>query len=848
MDRHNRLATILGAEFLSSSGSRVALADRSGTLTYDELWAAVSKLSQFLTVYDGRAISIEAGRSIAQVVGLLGVLMSGNVPVPLDPATPDEVREDKRKTADVVAVIDSNLTLKPRDHTGTTVFQVETLPACVLFTSGSTGKPKGVLLGAAAIGHYVEKTATLYGATEGDVFLQYSSPEFDGYLDEVFVALSVGARLHIRDPLFPAGGSGFFDACGAADVTVLELPTASWRELARSLPADTGVRLPRLRLVVIGGEAADARSRDLWFDAFGDDKIRQLNAYGPTEAAISVTFQDMRRNLPIALGAPLGAAALKIVGDDGSELPSGVSGEIWIGGVPLADGYTDEANTRAKFVFTPDGRRWYKTGDRATRDRDGQIHYEGRLDRQVKLRGGYRVELGEIEAAVKRLLPTAWAEVVAPKTRFGRLPVVFLTGVSKEEIIALRQDLATSLVSYAQPAAIEAVETFPLTSRDKVDLSELEQMGARLLENHSVSARPNATTYDMVVTALSPFARGMAIDGTTEFLGLGMDSLDAVQFVTVLSENLGKDVSFDALLRHATVIDLVRHVEADDARINLVHYAQGERKLVKLRASGETLWCFFPPLSGAATRYIRMPVLLPQDMAVWAMETPAQIVGGGLHDGARTLAKELVSKGALDFERLILSGYSLGGAFAFQTMRVLLEEFGADASKCRLALLDPVPPKAPGVALPEVARIFISVGFRCQGDHTLYINKDGLPDFTKVTRGAKDAGLLSETASEIIIRDAWKVYVCNSCLSEQFEPCPMAVPVNLLLTTGAEQDAATVLRASESPKMWRGVATDDEVHLIDTHHFALMERANEGLVQRWLHAVAKSRGRARVVL
>lgn len=843
MDKHGRLETILGGCLGEGFETNIALADGDRSLTYNELSNKVDEVVKGLSGYAGVAISIEFGRSINQVIGCLAVLKSGNIPVPLDPATSEEIRVEKRRAANVYFRLGEDLGLLPLSSEIKFFDKLdEEFPACILFTSGSTGKPKGVKVGADSLGNYVKEVVKLYGLTSNDVVLQYSSPEFDGYFDELFSTLAVGACLYIRNKSFPASGLGFFRCCNDAGVTVLELPTAAWREIGSILFANPSIRTPSLRLVVTGGEAADEYTRDIWFESFSSNKLRQINAYGPTEAAISVCFHEMIRNEPVTIGMPIGGVYLQFVDENGAVVQDNCSGEVWIGGVALADGYLNEKMTEEKFVIDANGTRWYKTGDRGRRDDAGNIHYEGRIDRQVKVRGGYRVELGEIQSVVGAVLPKIWAEVVAPKTPYGRVPVVFLlASVSDVSIQALYKQMKVLLPTYAQPAEIKLIETFPMTSRGKVDFLKLEDMAASAIAE-SDNSSDSISVFSKIQTALSPFLRGDVVLKETEFLSLGLDSLDIVQFLMILSDAVGCDITSDDLLEYTSVADLETYINSlKDNNINLVHYPKGERQLVKMRSSGKSLWCFFPPLSGAATRYVKMPALLPAEDAVWAMETPASLVEQGFIQAAKVLACTIFENGVGSFNNIIFSGYSLGAAFAYQAMESLINDYGILPSKCSLSLLDPIPPLSPRVPLAEVARIFISIGFRCDGEYEQYLDFNGHPDFDKITDGAIKAGLLTNTTSSEVVRNAWAVYISNSQLSEQFNPEPLDILVYALFTTGIEKDVASKIEVGDPPSVWHSVLASKNVSYIDTHHFALMQQDNEPLVSQWLRASIPSR-------
>ena len=291
--------------------------------------------------------------------------------------------------------------------------------AYVAFTSGSTGAPKGVAVGHPGLARYIAAAGERFGLAAGDRLLQLGSPAFDLAYEQIFGALCHGATL------VGLGGGGLPEtaellaACARSRVTVLDLPTAVWAQMARdvaqrALPVPTSVRR-----VVIGGEAARRASAEDWRRAAPG--VRLLNTYGPTEATIVATWWEAplagdlsvgdtaEDTLPI--GRPVPGVEAHVLGEDRRPVEDGEAGELWLGGAGLARGYHRRPElTAERFERLEDGRRLYRTGDRVRRRADGELEYLGRLDRQVKI-AGHRVEPGEVEAALRGMAGVADAAV-----------------------------------------------------------------------------------------------------------------------------------------------------------------------------------------------------------------------------------------------------------------------------------------------------------------------------------------------------------------------------------------------------------------------------------------------------
>ncbi|MEY9931281.1 non-ribosomal peptide synthetase component F [Catenulispora sp. GP43] len=379
------------ADAVRRSPDRPAIVHNGRTLTYADLAALVDAKARDLGSDPG-VVGVPATHAPDTVIGLLGVFAAGGAYMPIDPAFPAERVEAMYAAASGHPVSG---------------------PAYVLFTSGSTGAPKPVLTPGGAAGITVAALAALFELTPADRVLQFASLNWDTCFEEILPALTTGAALVFDDEAHTGSFPRFLRMVAERRISVLDLPTAFWHELVRHLAEDEAVLPDCLRLVIIGGEAASPARLADWhrLDTSG---IRLLNTYGCTETTMITHAADLddpgAERIPI--GRPL-PHVRELIED---------AGELLIGGPALAAGYLGGPEATAeRFLERADG-RWFRTGDRVSRGRDGLLFHEGRIDHQVKIRG-VRVDPGEVEAHLTRH-PAVAAAAVTGVTLAGRTALV----------------------------------------------------------------------------------------------------------------------------------------------------------------------------------------------------------------------------------------------------------------------------------------------------------------------------------------------------------------------------------------------------------------------------------------
>jgi mycobactin phenyloxazoline synthetase len=555
--------------------------DAAGSWRYRDLAErslAVAGALRALGVRPGDAVAVQLPKGRNQVLAVLGVLAAGATYVPIGFDQPAARRAKILETADAVAA----LTIEDADI-GMAIpcvsidaaraypepLRAPVLPgtgeiAYVIFTSGSTGQPKGVDVPHRAAMNTIDAVNEWFAAGSADRVLALSELEFDASVYDIFGMLSVGGSLVAVDAEEKATPTSWVELLRHQRVSILNcVPSAldMILELGGNSLGDS------LRAVTLGGDWVGADlARRLAQQVPG---CRFSGLGGATETAIHNTICEVVGEPPahwatVPFGVPLRNVRCRVVSPAGRDCPDWVPGEFWVGGANVAAGYrNDPARTAQRFVVH-DGVRWYKTGDMARYWPDGTIEFLGRADHQVQIRG-YRVELGEVESALRAVpgVRHAVAAIVganAPKlvAAVGGDPGQIGDGSGVTEAVA---DL---LPNYMVPTRTAFFEQFPLTSNGKLDRRAV----AALLEPgaNRASDAEGAAPRNPVEAALAAMIAGvLGLDSVgvhDDFFALGGDSVLATTVVGRVRDWLDVD--------HAVVADLfaTRTVAGFAARLN----------------------------------------------------------------------------------------------------------------------------------------------------------------------------------------------------------------------------------------------------------------------------------------
>ncbi|WP_250517958.1 non-ribosomal peptide synthetase [Caballeronia sp. INDeC2] len=680
-----------------------ALVFEATRISYGELNARANRIAHALIacgVGPDDKVGVAVERSMEMVVALFGVLKAGAAYVPLDLAYP-AARLAHMIEDSGIALLLTQRAVRPSVSVPDElrVMEVETIEASgarhddpsvtphaqhlayVIYTSGSTGKPKGVGIAHAAFAGHVEVAIGFFGLTRADRVLQFATFNFDGFVEQLFPALCIGASVVLRGPQLWDSVT-FHERLLADRFTVADLTTAYWQVLVQDFASAGVTDFGVLRRVHAGGEAMSLAALKKWRASPALAHVKLLNTYGPTEAAVTASTFDCSAAgnidaLPAQapIGTPLTGRAIHVLTPELTLAPVGVKGEVAIGGALLARGYLNRPGLTAE-RFIPDpfdaggtGARLYLTGDLARWNAAGELEYLGRIDHQVKIRG-FRIELGEIEAAL-RAQPGVRDSAAAVKTIGGEPMLVGYVAPANEhdgvdsnvDVHALRLALAAQLPAYMVPQRIVTLVALPLSPNGKLDLNALPLPS---LARDAASGNEPQTATEHALAAIWRSVLGVTHAGPDDdFFALGGDSLRTLQVAHLAREAMLPALGIEAIFARPRLSDLAAYL---DAQVGLQRDA-APASIVPMNASGAPVDVFaIHPAYGLIAEYRTLARYLDGIASVHGVQSPVYGEPDWWASDLDVLARDYAQRVRRVQPRgpYRLVGWSLGGLLAVE--------------------------------------------------------------------------------------------------------------------------------------------------------------------------------------
>lgn len=522
-------------------------------------------------------------RSINMLGVFMGLLKAGCTYVPVDPSWPEARRKHIYNDTGAALVIYSDnliggaehpaviavedlLSQAPRVDAGDVSVSATDL-AYIMYTSGSTGQPKGVMVNHDGLRNYVCWASEEFHQNKPVNYAFYSSVSFDLTMTCLYVPLVSGGTVIAYPDSESNPGLEIQDVVLDDSADVLDCTPAHLALAIASLTRSNRLN-ETITTIILGGE--EVRT-DIVREATAvfPNATQIINEYGPTEAVVGCTVHrfDAEKDTGVAvpIGVPAANTRFYIVDQNLQRVPAGVVGELCIARDSLAVGYLNAAElTRELFPDNPyeDGKRFYRSGDLARWDENGNLEFLGRRDAQIKI-NGIRVELGEIENALLQHQDIEKVVIRAISLSQGHQQLVaYYTAQVRLENSDLRLFLREHLPPSLIPGRFIRLESMPVTAQGKIDIAQLPVVDASVAGAVVEYRAPRNETESTLVDVWQRVLERDRVGIDDNIHDLGGNSMDALQIVAAAND-AGLPVTARAILENGSIADLAAMLEAD---------------------------------------------------------------------------------------------------------------------------------------------------------------------------------------------------------------------------------------------------------------------------------------------
>ena len=841
-DRTARIHDLI-AQQAAAHPTRTAICTDEGSMSYAQLDARSNALAHVLQargVTPETVVGVCLSRTPTMIVAMLAILKAGGAYLPLDASYPIArlklMAEDCRarftlteqryaqtlEGAGELLLLD---TLTPQataeDRYAPPCRASASSLAYIIYTSGSTGRPKGVAIEHRNVLALLAWAVDEYRDGELSNVIACTSICFDISIFEIFVPLMTGGTVTL------AQGPLALPAVASHARILNTVPSAAAELVAQgAVPASVDV-------VNVAGEPLSPR---LVAAIYAHTRAKRVyNLYGPSEDTTYSTFARVARGAdPVPVGLPLPNTQLYVLDQHRQLVPSGVAGELYIGGAGVTRGYFGRPElTAERYIEHPlagEG-RLYKTGDLVRFGADGQLYCLGRCDQQIKIRG-FRIEIGEIEAALLAHPSVENAAVLARENnngeRFLAAYVMARANASDGKVpdaAALRAHLRESLTEAMIPAVFVVLDEFPLLPNGKIDKSALPAVLPRESHGAQAHARPTNEREAAIAAIWSAVLAIEAPDIHTDFFALGGHSLKAARVLHLIEQRLSVRLPLAALFRDTTIAQLAARI----AEHTQTPCAAAPASLRLMREGHGTSALFlFHPAGGHLFGYATLIRQLRFDGPIYGLQRP-EFAGADsptLID-ADTLAERYAAqiRTAQPHGPYRLLGWSFGGLMAGLVAARL--RASGEAVVYAGAIDTRLPPRLDPAADAALAA--------CDGQSVAQAHA-GLPPAliervqamaradAAIAAASADDALLRERLSALYLADLWALAMHTQRGAAAGEPLEaLTHAYDASLTVAADADASTTA-AGAPTRTYEG------------DHFAILRMPAAQTVAQWVDA------------
>ncbi|MEH2064608.1 MAG: amino acid adenylation domain-containing protein [Nostoc sp.] len=700
--------------------NNIAVSFENQQLTYQELNQRANQLAHYLQtlgVKSGVLVGFYVEPSLEVIVGLLSILKAGGTYVSIAPTSGQDnlafILEDAQIS---LALTQSSLVEKLSEHPAQVICldsdwerialhatenpnyhtTNETL-ACVMYVSGSDGKPNGIAITHCNLVTHSLAISETWELTQSDRLLLLPSISCDCFIESLFPSWIAGAIAILQPQELQNSTAQFFPFITQQQITVVNLPTSFWYELVNE-PSVSPQTLPvSLRLVMVGGEKVSRNAYLTWVEKVGK-QVRWLNAYGSLETTLTTTVynpetateaSNTRSEIPI--GRAIANTKIYILDQRSQPLPIGVTGEIYISGIGVAQGYFNRSDlTSEKFIPNPfsseSGAYLYRSGDLGRYLSDGNIEFIGRLDNQAKIRG-FRIELTEIETILSQYPGLQNTVVIvredAPEDKRLIAYVVPKGGETfgSEQLLTFLQQ---KLPEHFLPSAFVIVDSLPLNANGQVDRKALPALNLTNSKIEKIFATAE-NPLQLQLTKIWENVLGVhPIAIKDNFFDLGGHSLLAVRLFSEIEKIAGKNLALSILLQAPTIEQLANILEREkSSKSSVAATPTADIKsetsipwssLVPIQPNGSKppFFCVHG-LGGEVLRFRELAVHLGSDQPFYGLQ-PKGLDGKQLpYTRIDKMAAYYIQQiqTIQPHEPYLLGGYSSGGIIAYEMARQL---------------------------------------------------------------------------------------------------------------------------------------------------------------------------------
>ncbi|MDZ7967789.1 MAG: amino acid adenylation domain-containing protein [Nostoc sp. DedSLP03] len=574
-------------------------------LTYKQLNYRANQLAHYLRslgVKPDVLVGLCVERSLEMVIGLLAILKAGGAYVPLDPEYPSDrlsfILDDTqvkvlltqqrligRLTPNQAKLVclDTDAELISQCSTDNVISGVQPDNLVyIIYTSGSTGQPKGIAMSQLALCNHILWHRDNLKIARGAKTLQFASVSFDVSFQEIFTTWCSGGTLCLITEELRHDTRALLGFLQEKAVQRMFLPVVGLQQLAEFAISNALVNTHLREIITSGDQLRITGAIYEWLGKLNDCTLH--NQYGPSESHLATSFtlpNSVETWPPLPpIGRPISNTQIYILDKYLQPVPVGVTGEVYIAGVLLAQGYLNRPQlTQEKFIPNPfNNSKLYKTGDLARYLPDGKIESLGRIDNQVKIRG-FRIELGEVEAVLGQLSDVqASCAVVREDTPGDKRLVAYIVpqpeqtcterlALSEVErsrstlsVSVVRNFLKSKLPDYMVPSAIVILDALPITPNGKLDRRALPvpDLHSQLSDEYAAPRNPIEEILSVIWAQVLKLEQ---VGIHNNFFELGGHSLLATQLVSRVRTSLNVELPLRSLFAAPTIAELSQNIQ-----------------------------------------------------------------------------------------------------------------------------------------------------------------------------------------------------------------------------------------------------------------------------------------------